>query len=171
MTTVEALIQLRDDIKKWVTINLNAIGKPKASDIKIDAIDGMDATTAQGALEELNSKTAGTVLWENQSPTDSFAEQTITLSSGDFDYFEIYAGVNNAGTLEQCFKFTKNYGTLMSLGSYGSNGTQAATLRRMVEYVSDTQYKISNGQRTTGTGSMTSDNTVLIPWRIVGYKS
>lgn len=53
MTVQEALIRLRDDIKEWVTNNLNAIGKPKASDVSIDTIEGLSATDAQGAIKEL----------------------------------------------------------------------------------------------------------------------
>ena len=56
MTTLEALIRLRDNLKEWVTNNLNAIGKPKASDVSIEPIEGLSAATAQDALEVLNSK-------------------------------------------------------------------------------------------------------------------
>lgn len=58
MNTTEALKQLRDDIKEWVTNNLNAIGKfsGKASDITLDPIDGSDSTNAQEEFERLNSK-------------------------------------------------------------------------------------------------------------------
>lgn len=60
MNTTEALIRLRDDLKEWVTNNLAVIGKPKASDVNIDPIDGMSATNTQGALEEINSKMLST---------------------------------------------------------------------------------------------------------------
>ena len=57
MTTQETFKQFRDDIKAWVTNNLNAIGKfsGKASDITIDPIDGSDSTNAQEEFERLNS--------------------------------------------------------------------------------------------------------------------
>lgn len=58
MKIEEALIQLRDDLKEWVTNNLNAIGKPKASDVSIVAPEGMAATDVQGAVGELSESLA-----------------------------------------------------------------------------------------------------------------
>lgn len=53
MKIEEALIRLRDDLKECVTNNLNAIGKPKASDISIATPEGMASTDVQGAIGEL----------------------------------------------------------------------------------------------------------------------
>ena len=36
------------------------------------------------------SNLQGTILWTNSSPTSSFAAQSITLSSGDYDVLEIF---------------------------------------------------------------------------------
>jgi hypothetical protein len=59
MKVEEALIRLRDDLKEWVTNNLNAIGKPKASDVTITTPEGMEATDAQNAIVELNGNFGG----------------------------------------------------------------------------------------------------------------
>lgn len=59
MKVEEALIRLRDDLKEWVTNNLNAIGKPKASDVSITSPEGMGATDVQNAIVELNGNFGG----------------------------------------------------------------------------------------------------------------
>lgn len=59
MKVEEALIRLRDDLKEWVTNNLNAIGKPKASDVTITTPEGMEATDVQNAIVELNGNFGG----------------------------------------------------------------------------------------------------------------
>lgn len=59
MKIEEALIRLRDDLKTWVTNNLNEIGKPKASDVPITSPEGMEATDVQNAIVELNGNFGG----------------------------------------------------------------------------------------------------------------
>lgn len=74
MKIEEALIRLRDDLKEWVTNNLNAIGKPKASDISIATPEGMASTDVQGAIGELSDslnafETLNLVSMENDNYT------------------------------------------------------------------------------------------------------
>lgn len=38
----------------------------------------------------------GQILWTNSSPTSTFEAQTITLSSGDYDFYEIYCTYNGS---------------------------------------------------------------------------
>ena len=85
MTTLEALIRLRDDLKEWVTNNLNAIGKPKATDVSIEPIEGLSAADAQGALEELTSKT--TLVTDNSiiSFDELSSKFNVKTSNPDFE--------------------------------------------------------------------------------------
>lgn len=167
MTTVEALIQLRDDIKKWVTINLNAIGKPKASDIKIDAIDGMDATTAQGALEELNSNMGSkmSLLWENPSVGTDLTGETLSLNSDDYELLLVIAQWSTTDTGSILGGGVKGSSIIISTNSIA--GTSAAIIRRVLTYVSDTEYVV--GDIITTNSSAYAKG--LQPYRIYGIKS
>ncbi len=80
------------------------------------------------------------LLWENPSPTSSFAAQTITLASDDYDYLKFFFGgaTNNVvfsqDTLKGC-------NTELFNSWYWSGGTSIAI--RKCTYVSDTEYSIA----------------------------
>lgn len=80
----------------------------------------------------------GKVLWTNPNRTSTFNAQTITFSSGDYDYLEWYYLYNNASSQKvlKCEKSPKGYSPQLEL-IYG-NGT----LRRICDYVNDTTYSI-----------------------------
>lgn len=166
MTTQETFKQFRDDIKAWVTNNLNAIGKfsGKASDITIDPIDGSDSTNAQEEFERLNSKTGMDLLWENPSPTSDFSAQTISLDLSSYKYIILNVRLDY-GDIE-----STNIICLKELPSR-INSTRTTLSYRYVT-VSDTGVEFRDARYTnTLGGSATVDNKFAIPYRIYGIKS
>lgn len=104
------------------------------------------------------------ILWTNPSPTSSFAEQTITLSSEDYDFYEVYC-IYNGGTAIQYangFKTIKGKGMLIAETGYGTG----LSVRRKVDYTDATHLLISSAY-----GGTSIDNDYLIPIYVVGYKN
>lgn len=140
MTVTEALIQLRDDIKEWVTNNLNAIGKPKASDVSLDAIEGLNAGYVQGAVEELNAKHekyAELLFVSNNVSTANTTETTYDLEDDITNYKNIIVeSVNSSGvhgTLTIPVDYiTQNYGVANILNGMLSNGNTKYSVFRFM---------------------------------------
>lgn len=107
MTTQEALIKLRDDLKTWVANNLNAIGKPKASDVSIDAIEGMSASTAQDAIEVLKTNKLEIVNRESASSAQTaFADYLQVVEKMKlYDVLMIKGKVNNQFSITFVYKW------------------------------------------------------------------
>jgi hypothetical protein len=107
MTTLEALIRLRDDLKEWVANNLNAIGKPKASDVSIDAIEGMSASTAQDAIEVLKTNKLEIVNRESASSAQTaFADYLQVVEKMKlYDVLMIKGKVNNQFSITFVYKW------------------------------------------------------------------
>ena len=94
----------------------------------------------------------GIILWENPNPTVAFNAQTVTLSSSDYDYYEIYWATAANNSFVCVNRSIKGYVTTLVIAN--ADGTAA---RRQINYISDTRLNI-----TTGNG---------IPIKIIGYKS
>lgn len=112
--------------------------------------------------EEISNTTK--ILWANSSPTYSFAEQTITLSSGDYDFYEVFFAYNNGSAFQYVngFKTIKGKGLIASVIGYANQNK----LRRKVDYTDATHLLIS-GAMSEGT----ADNQYLIPIYVIGYKT
>lgn len=103
------------------------------------------------------------LLWVNSNPTQIMdANVTINLSSDDYDELEWAFAVTNTSQNIFSVNCLKGKGVIaISLG-YGDG----ALIRRIIDYVSDTQYKT----RIAKLG--TSDSNVhCIPLQIVGIKN
>ena len=113
------------------------------------------------------------VLWENPSPTSSFASQNITLNSSDYNYYEIIYKDNPSGNRALSTGIIpKGYGARMQL-SGGWGGTHLTTDRRETTYVDATTFAIPSCITYDQTGSSTSygtNNDSIIPIRVIGYK-
>jgi hypothetical protein len=148
--------------------NLNKIEEGiYQNSVKADQVGDLSTltTTAKNnlvnAINETNvniSNISGTILWTNQNPSSSFASQTITLSSGDYDIYEIY------------FEHTQDDGHLIQTKSIKGYGCIAISVlsnnspyRRTVDYTDATHLLIGNS---TGT-----NNQSLIPRYVIGYKT
>lgn len=112
--------------------------------------------------EEISNTTK--ILWTNSNPTSNFSEQTITLSSNDYDFYEIYCTYNgsNASQYANGFKTIKGKGLIISENGYGTG----LSVRRKVDYTDATHLLISSAY-----GGTNIDNGYLIPIYVIGYKT
>ena len=104
------------------------------------------------------------VLWTNSNSSSSFAEQTITLSSNDYDFYEIYCTYNGSTASQYVngFKTIKGKGLIISEHGYGTD----LSIRRKVDYTDATHLYISGAY-----GGANIDNGYLIPIYVIGYKT
>lgn len=114
------------------------------------------------------------LLWENPNRNAPFLVQSITLSTDDYDYLEIYYwdwSNNNEGLKDlQCQRIPKGYNTTLMTMLISGNGYVGV---RRIQYRSDTEYLV-------GTCYGIIDNSVIItpdarnfwcvPVLIMGYK-
>ena len=83
---------------------------------------------------------AGILLWENPNENASMPETLITLSSADYDYYEIYYKqiVSNKRMMHQ--KAFKGYDCFLNFASVSGSGSMSN--RRVVYFVSDTSMNV-----------------------------
>lgn len=115
MKVEEALIRLRDDLKEWVTNNLNAIGKPKASDVTITTPEGMEATDVQNAIVELNGNFGGLTFGKDGDGNCGYygADGSLIPFKKGIDEAEIYHGLTS-------YTFTKDYKVVYATSHRGN---------------------------------------------------
>lgn len=106
---------------------------------------------------------SGKILWTNSNPTSSFPSQTITLSSGDYDFYEVFFAYGTQ-TMQYVngFKSIKGKGLIGGMMGFGS-GT---LLRRKVDYIDETHLLFSNSINGT-----TEGDGYMIPIYVIGYKT
>lgn len=110
----------------------------------------------------------GEILWTNPNPNDPFLPQEITLSSGDYDVLEWFYRSDvygNRTTSSRCLKGSSVQFDLFSLGN--------ATRRwgRRADYVSNTQYNVSNTSVFEQGQSTQTTNEQCVPLYVIGYKT
>lgn len=103
------------------------------------------------------------VLWTNSNPSQEMgADVPINLSSSDYDELEwVFAysnGANNAISVN-CLK-----GMNITVITMGYNSP--TLIRRVINYVSDTQYSTMNGKF-----GDTDNASMLIPLSVIGIKN
>lgn len=111
----------------------------------------------------------GTVLWTNPSPTQTFASQTITLSSSDYDYLEIYFYASKSNVRTKTVVYEKGeYGFLMDYCASGSS-VGPRTFVRNANVTNNTSVFFENGYEGYNSGEYLQNDGV-IPIKIIGYK-
>lgn len=134
-------------------------------------------TTAKGSLvdatNELNT-TRLIKLWENPNPNASFANQTITLSSNDYDYL-IWVWKNYVTNQYNDSTFClKGYGVYLNLASdynIGSGNYNVASYTRVVSRTTDTSFSVDNCYARYGNStSRPTSNSNIIPIAVYGSK-
>lgn len=135
-----------------------------------DTTTQLGASNVQDAIESVSSSLSNMeriVLWENPSPKTNFPSQTITLSSDNFEYMEIYCnsirGTQASGT--RIIKNVAQKGGQAHIFSvqYTSNGVIVDS--RLMTSNSDTSYTFEDNYRNTSV-----NNDLIIPLIIYGYK-
>ena len=123
------------------------------------------------ALQALFSVAHKEILWENASPTSSFAAQTIDLNLSEYDAIEIEAGKMTTSLVVNSFKISKsdNYDVLNLQFLYGANS-------KIYGYYRPVEVRISENKLIFNAGYITSDsqdaqnNISCIPLRVFGMK-
>lgn len=143
-----------------------------ASGISYDNTDsGLTATDTQGAVDEVVEK-IGNVrmkkLWENPSPTASFVEQNITLSSADYDLLLIIYYWTTSSPQELSTIVEKSKGFVLSVGLPSSNGSR--NMARYGGFTSNTVINFTNATDSVGASASTTNNERCIPIKIYGIK-
>ncbi len=134
----------------------------------IDDPDAIAANTQAGyiagalALKEVSANLRTIVLWENPDPVKAFHAQTITLSTDDYDCYEVFFN-----TYGSC-RAIKEYGTSISSGDRA--GGSFAEFWRHIKYINANQLQFSGAFRYDQYGVHENQNTELIPIKIIGYK-
>lgn len=144
-----------------------------STDIEIEEITGTENiqlnfannNSLEAQITELKENLGGFILWTNPNPTSNFAGQTITLSSSDYDMYEVlfYGSGTRADTMTSG-RIPKGENAFLQQAYDIGNGVQVRN--RSVKYVSDTSYNI-----TDGTINGTTNNTQNIPIYVIGYKT
>lgn len=107
----------------------------------------------------------GTILWENPLPTSDFTEQDITLSSSDYDCYEvIYKQNTNTNRALNTGKIPKGYGAVL-------NEALTSSHYRAINYNSDTSLHISSGVNVAPYGNPVVADSQCVPLYIIGYKT
>lgn len=117
-----------------------------------------------GNLDCLRTK----ILWTNPNPTSSFASQTITLNSSDYDYIIL---IYNRGSniIEKGKSITLNY---EALGWTSSQNDTIRLISRSFTYIDDVTYSVSQADGkywNNGIKLSQSENNELIPYKIIGF--
>lgn len=152
------------DITLWVD---TPTSETKASEIVTEYTESDKVGYSTNYINGLNGK----ILWTNPNPTSAFASQTITLSSDDYDYYEViyYA---NATTHERSFstgKALKGTGTRLNFSYAGNSGVNVFS--RTIDYQSDNTFLVDVGYMGVGSSARTENNIYCVPLYIIGYKT
>lgn len=166
------------DINKVVASDMNQIksvvnnNADEFDNLNIPNIVNSYSTSTQDgySCKYVNEKT-GILLWENQSPTSSFAGQDVNLNSSDYNYLEIYYKFSNGSNQPmKSDRAIKGYNMrLMSSSTFGGQGG-GEMARRDVTYVNATKLTFGDGIYQKGTTETTGQNQYAIPVIIIGYK-
>lgn len=116
----------------------------------------------------INNHFEGTLLWTNPSPTSATNNDTITLSSDDYDMLEIIYSMTNDTDMLMSSKTLKGCDCVLNGGVYGGNGK--AVYFRTISRTDDTHYN-TNECNGVGKSSDFTQNAYLIPRYIIGYKT
>ena len=114
------------------------------------------------------------VLWENDSPTSSFGQQNIELSSDDYDYliwiYRFHTGDQN--DIQKSQMCIKGSGVLMDIAwDYGVSGNYyAADYYRKATYTDTTHYAVGECSVKYNNTSSATGNNYAIPVVVLGGK-
>lgn len=149
---------------------------PEVNKITDDNINDLKAgiNTNETNLNTLNTKVTnitGQILWTNSNPSNSFSNQTITLSSGDYDEIGIYYYDYRVSKGMQYIRAKK--GESIRLITTFWYDSKIYIANRKIDFTTSTSVAVDNA---TGieTGAITSPvvtNAQCIPVYFVGYKT
>lgn len=143
------------------------------------AVNPPSIDAVNGSISAINNKIGSLkpkVLWENPNKNDPFSVQSVTLSTDNYDYLEIYYWDWSESATKglwdlQCQRVPKGYNTtlitaLISGGAYG--GVRRVQYRSDTEYLFGTCYGIL--ENSTIINPPAARNFWCVPVLILGYK-
>lgn len=143
---------------------------------KLDKISVKDTYTTSAtdtySCDYVNSKTLK-LLWENSSPSSTFASQNIDLSSSNYDYLIFIYKMHTGSNRQKSQMILKGADCLMDLAwDYGVSGTYyIAEYYRTASRTSDTKYSINDCYIRYNSGTTgTTGNNYVIPIAVYGGK-
>lgn len=147
---------------------VNAINEVNGNVGTLSSLTTTDKTSVVSAINEVNEMKE-VILWTNPNPTSNFTAGSITLSSGDYDEYEvIYASAtSDVDTLdaEKSFK-----GKNCILFDMQPTGTVAPFRARKCEYVDSTHLSFNDAYY--GKDNLANvGNQYIIPIYVIGHKS
>ena len=131
-------------------------------------------TTLLDEIGELTEKIPEPILlWENTNNL-TFAAQTITLSSDDYDYMEVFYVTSNGTKIIEVSSCKVLKGLSFALKDVLTSSDYLGTARRSVTFVSDTELSVGNCARgdavSTSSYQYKTDNKRIYPYKIYGGK-
>ena len=114
------------------------------------------------------------LLWENTNNLN-FAAQTITLSSGNYDYLEVFYATSDGAKIVEVSSCKALKGFSLAFQDVLATSTYSGVVRRSVTFVSETEFSVSNCIRNdTVINSQyqygKTDNKRIFPYKIYGGK-
>ena len=127
---------------------------------KISKANMLNGLASQTEINNLK----GQILWTNSNPTNDFSTQAITLSSNDYDMYEIiyYSSITQAVQMTTG-KIKKGENLYLTQTYYDA---QVRIRQREVIYNSDLSLNVQEAKNNGST-----QNTDLIPIYVIGYKT
>lgn len=130
----------------------------------------VDKTT--GSLEQTAGMKANAVtmtkLWENNSPSSSFASQNVTLSSSDYDLLMIIYNWTASTQYSLSNIIQKNHAFVLCAALPSASG--ARNVSRYGSFNSATEIHFDPGSDAVGTTASSTNNDRCIPITIYGIK-
>ena len=153
--------------KQYLNQNADIPATNKVQDTDMNEIKSVvnnNATETSSNTTNISNIT-GQILWTNPNPTNPMEAQTITLSSSNYDMYEVifYGSITGADTLTTG-RIPK--GGNFFLQQIYNTGTGDVVRNRKIQYVSDTSMTV-----TDGTQGNSQNNNANIPTYIIGYKT
>ena len=163
IATIAGGDQPHNNLQPYIVLNyiIKVLDAPAT---QAQVVDGYSTSTTDSYSCNYVNGSVGKILWTNSSPNSNFEEQTITLSSADYDFYEIYCTYNSttASQYANGLRTIKGKGLIISENGYGTD----LSIRRKIDYTDATHLLISSAY-----GGANIDNGYLVPLYVIGYKT
>ena len=141
-----------------------ALQEPLVSGTNIKTINGNDLL-GSGDIVIAPAGLTLDLLWTNASPSTSFVAQTVSVDLTDYDILVLTCNVSTSLTKHADFLLIKDLHEFLLSCSIDVN------LRRYITNITDSGITFDIGGKYTPYGSsITTDNSLLIPYKLYGIK-
>lgn len=130
--------------------------------------DGDNLIGASNIIDYLMNRTRASIIWTNPNPGDSFSAQTTSLNESldNYDEYEILSLQSTTNSrLMSSGRIPVGNGTILGMV------TSFPTFRPTSVSVSGSTISFEDTKTMTGFGTVSVDNSLLIPMYIIGYKT